>query len=61
MEFKAIVERQLAEVFSRSSGGNTTVQQLSSADEIKKFKELLEAGIITQEEFDTKKKQLLGI
>ena len=33
----------------------------SSADEIKKFKELLDAGIITQEEFDAKKKQLLGL
>lgn len=28
----------------------------SDADEIKKFKELLDEGIITQEEFDTKKK-----
>lgn len=32
-----------------------------TADSIKKFKELLDAGIITQEEFDAKKKQLLGI
>ena len=33
----------------------------SNADEIRKFKELLDAGIITQEEFDAKKKQLLGL
>lgn len=33
---------------------------LSPADELKKFKELLDAGIITQAEFDTKKRQLLG-
>lgn len=33
----------------------------SNADEIKKFKELLDSGIITQEEFDAKKKQLLGL
>ena len=33
----------------------------SNADEIKKYKELLDAGIITQEEFDAKKKQLLGL
>ena len=33
----------------------------SAADEIKKFKELLDSGIITQEEFDAKKKQLLGL
>lgn len=31
------------------------------AEDIKKFKELLDGGIITQEEFDAKKKQLLGI
>ena len=33
----------------------------SAADELKKFKELLDTGIITQEEFDSKKKELLGI
>ena len=33
----------------------------SVADELKKFKELLDMGIITQEEFDEKKKQLLGL
>lgn len=33
----------------------------SSADEIIKFKKLLDDGIITQEEFDKKKKQLLGV
>lgn len=31
------------------------------ADELKKFKELLDSGVITQEEFDVKKKQLLGL
>lgn len=30
-------------------------------DEIKKFKDLLDHGIVTQEEFDKKKKQLLGL
>ena len=33
----------------------------SNADELKKYKDLLDAGIITQEEFDAKKKQLLGL
>ena len=33
----------------------------SEADELKKFKKLLDEGIITQEEYDTKKKQILGI
>ncbi|OAM29049.1 MULTISPECIES: PH domain-containing protein [Eikenella] len=33
---------------------------LSTADEILKFKNLLDQGILTQEEFDKKKKELLG-
>ena len=39
----------------------TIIQQVSAADELKKYKDLLDAGIITQEEFDAKKKQLLGL
>ncbi|MFJ7647694.1 SHOCT domain-containing protein [Lysinibacillus sp. NPDC097279] len=35
--------------------------QPSAADEIIKFKQLLDEGILTQDEFDAKKKQLLGI
>lgn len=35
--------------------------EVGSADEIKKFKELLDMGAITQEEFDAKKKQLLSL
>lgn len=34
---------------------------ISATDEIIKFKELLDQGILTQEEFDAKKKQLLDI
>ena len=33
----------------------------SNADELKKYKDLYDAGVITQEEFDAKKKQLLGL
>lgn len=40
---------------------NSSETSLSSADEIKKFKDLLDTGAITQEEFDQKKKQLLGL
>lgn len=42
----------------------TTIKQeipQSNADELRKFKELLDSGVITQEEFDAKKKQLLGL
>lgn len=34
---------------------------MSNAEELKKYKELLDMGVITQEEFDAKKKQLLGL
>lgn len=33
----------------------------SNADELKKYKELLDSGIITNEEYEAKKKQLLGL
>ena len=42
----------------KSQGNNAPV---SSADELKKFKELLDIGVISQEEFEAKKKQLLGL
>ncbi len=44
--------------------GNNSIKQretVSAADEIKKFKELLDEGVLTQEEFDAKKKELLGL
>lgn len=36
-------------------------EEIGTADEIKKYKELLDMGAITQEEFDIKKKQLLNL
>jgi ABC-type transport system involved in multi-copper enzyme maturation permease subunit len=36
-------------------------QQTNNADELKKYKELLDDGAITQEEYNIKKKQLLGL
>lgn len=38
---------------------SATNDLISSADEIRKFKQLLDDGIISQEEFETKKNQLL--
>jgi len=38
-----------------------STKALSVPDELRKFKSLLDDGIITQEEFDAKKKQLLGL
>lgn len=48
-------------IYSQKAGNQTIIQQTSNADELKKCKELLDMGIITQEEFDAKKKQLLDL
>ncbi len=39
----------------------TTPSQDNSADMLKKYKDLLDNGAITQEEYDAKKKELLGL
>ncbi len=52
--FQLICDRQKSE---RENTGNSNS---SVADEIKKFKGLLDEGVITQEEFDKKKSELLG-
>lgn len=52
-----ITDEEFARIKAQQNGGST----ISSADELKKFKELLDDGIITQEEFEAKKKQLLGL
>ena len=46
---------------SASADPQTHTQTLSPAEEIRKYKELLDDGIITAEEFQAKKKQLLGL
>jgi hypothetical protein len=46
---------------SRKEESKQTVNNVSIADEIKKLAELKDNGILTEEEFNTKKKQLLGI
>jgi hypothetical protein len=50
------------QLLRRKNASATPVIQnnVSGADEIKKFKELLDLGAITQEEFEQKKKQILG-
>lgn len=40
---------------------NTIKSDFSPADELKKYKELLDKDIITQEEFEAKKKELLNL
>ena len=56
-----ISEIEDGEVMQANSTPISAIPTTSAADELKKFKELLDMGIITQEEFDAKKKQLLGL
>lgn len=51
----------LSDISNESVISDQTNNILSAADEIKKYKELLDCGAISQEEFDVKKKQLLGL
>lgn len=41
--------------------GSTKVSNTSTTEELTKYKNLLDTGVITQEEFDAKKKQLLDL
>ena len=62
MEDVADYVKSKVEEFKRAKNAPITVTTgVSSADELKKFKELFDMGVITQEEFDLKKKQLLGL
>ena len=53
-----LIERQ-----SKPTATTTIKQEIpqSNADELKKYKELLDSGVISQEEFDAMKKRLLGL
>ena len=55
---KLLVDRQKQ---TETSATVACAPAASNADELKKYKELLDSGVITQEEFDAKKKQLLGL
>lgn len=49
------------ELIGAVSHANEESISLSPTDEIRKYKELLDDGIISQEEFDAKKQELLGL
>lgn len=57
LEIKEFIEQQM----TKNTNPQVITQQVSAADEIQKFKNLLDQGIISQEDFEAKKKQLLGI
>lgn len=59
----AFIERSRRESASVTEGRKASAeqQQPSPVEEIRKYKALLDDGIISQEEFESKKKQLLGL
>lgn len=58
---KKEVQRAIYDAQARFNPGNSQQSNSSVADEITKLNDLKEKGIISQEDFDAKKKQLLGI
>ena len=48
-------------MMDRQTKEKSEIANPSTVDEIKEYKSLLDEGVITQEEFDRKKKQLLGL
>lgn len=73
LQFKALVNPNSKEIYDGEKNMVDSVTPVASqvvaqavpvvdtVDEIKRFKGLLDAGVITEEEFAAKKKQLLGI
>lgn len=57
----ALSALQLATEKAAPAPAEAPAQALSGADEILKYKGLLDAGIITEEEFSAKKAQILGL
>ena len=53
--------KQKIEEIKNTPVGGTVIQQSTAADEVMKLKQLLDMGVISQEEFDKKKNELLGL
>lgn len=57
----SIVSPDVEQVAPAQAAPHRAATALGTAEELKTYKELLDTGVITQEEFDAKKKQLLGL
>lgn len=66
-EEKQSFKEKFTESFSKTKEGVSNLfsklvkNKIDPVDEIKKYKELLDLGVISQEEFDKKKKELLNL
>ena len=57
----AQIHKAINDLLIARQGKPTETPVNSPSDELRKYKELLDSRVITQEEFDAKKKQLLGL
>lgn len=60
-EIAAYIEQRVYDIKHPSQQETPMAPQISVADELLKFKQLLDMGALTQEEFDAKKKELLSL
>ncbi|WP_270507532.1 PH domain-containing protein [Paraclostridium sordellii] len=60
--FSNAVNKEI-EIYKKSKNVTTTqvIKEASPADELIKYKQLLDMGALTEEEFDIKKKEILGL
>lgn len=55
------IKSRVESFINQSAQPNTLNNSVSSLDELPKLKKLLDDGILTQDKFDAKKKQILGL
>ena len=60
-DFLSFFNQKMKEALEKVESPTNIIQPSSDADELMKYAQLKEQGIITQEEFDSKKKQILGL
>lgn len=59
LALKEFVEEKISKVHQNHT--NSSSESIDTADQIKKFKQLADDGIITQDEFEAKKERLLNL
>ena len=55
------LKEKIEELVQKARQSTNQIVQVSSADELRKFKQLIDEGVITKDEFDRKKKELLRL
>jgi len=60
-ELKMLIERKIVEASVPATSQATIITEKSIVEQIKEFKELFDLGIISEDEFNLKKKQLLNL